>query len=344
LGAASLASRDSWVVGNASWGAGQQTLAEHWDGVQWTAVAMPNFTGGGSLSGVAGSSACDVWAVGMVGVGSTNAPLIEHWDCNSWSVVPSAPVGPGFAALNAVAIGPQGDTWAVGYVANSQGTRSRPLVEHLLHNTWEQVSAPSVGRGASLQGVAVGPDGSLWAVGAYSDATTGVARTLIELYQHGQWTVIPGPNHGRGDNVLSAAAVSPMAGSSVRVAAAGAGSSVDHTTQGPLIETWNGSRWGLVPNHLLPSASGSSAPLYGVAMTPAGDILVVGAVSNGGTTDRTLIATVHAGTVARVASPNDGPLDNLLFGVSVAPDGTAVAAGLSAHFEDNTLIETSRTM
>jgi hypothetical protein len=343
FGALALSGHDIWAVGNASDGAGQQALAEHWDGVGWTAVTTPFLPNGGSFSSVAGSSSCNVWAVGSTfDTAAAERSLIEHWDCNRWSVVPSPAVPSAFDVLNSVATGAGGGTWAAGFYQNLQG-QTHPLVEHLVNQQWQVVSSPQVGAGASLQGVAVGPDGTVWAVGAFTDPASGKGRTLVERFHEGHWTVIPAPNHGSGNNALASVAVPATPRQDVQVAAVGSWYSPDLKTRGPLIATWDGSRWRLLPNHLLPSAPGSSAPLFGVGFTSTGDILAAGLVSNAGTSARTLIAMAHHGQVRQVPSPSRLPFDNELFGVATAPVGTAVVVGFNAAtggFEQ-TLIETA---
>src|SRR5207302_562996 len=64
------------------------SLVEHWDGTQWT--AMYNIPGV-FLYGVKAVASNDVWAVGTFSIGT----LIIHWDGSSWSTVPSPNPGHG---------------------------------------------------------------------------------------------------------------------------------------------------------------------------------------------------------------------------------------------------------
>lgn len=330
FGASALSGHDIWAVGNASDGVGQQALAEHWDGVGWTAVPTPFLPTGGSFSSVAATSSCDVWAVGLTyDTSAAERSLIEHWDCNRWSVVPSPAVTAAFDDLNSVATTPAGDAWAVGFYENAHG-QAHPLVEHLVNQQWQVVTSPQVGAGASLQGVAVAPDGTVWAAGSFTDPASAKSRTLILRFHDGHWTVIPGPDHGPGNNALAAVAVAATPAAAVQVAAVGSWYSTDLKTRGPLIVAWDGSRWRELPNNLLPSAPGSSAPLFGVALTGKGDVLAAGLVSAGGTSARTLIGVSHGGQVRQVPSPSRPPFDNELFGASIAPDGTGVVVGFNA--------------
>src|ERR1700737_482830 len=107
---------DVWAVGSSSATIGglTATLAEHWDGSQWTVVATPAPGVNTYLLGVAAVSANDVWAVGVnqQTATSTVLPLIEHWDGSTWSLVPAPTVTRGI--LIAVSAVSSQDVWAVG--------------------------------------------------------------------------------------------------------------------------------------------------------------------------------------------------------------------------------------
>ncbi|MGA3221208.1 MAG: hypothetical protein ABSE77_19390, partial [Acidimicrobiales bacterium] len=81
-------------------GSGEKTLAESWDGSQWSIVPTPN--GGDTtnalisnvLNAVSCTSAQACTAVGeYVGPGAWQT-LIESWDGSAWSIVPSPDVSP----------------------------------------------------------------------------------------------------------------------------------------------------------------------------------------------------------------------------------------------------------
>ena len=71
---------DAWAVGSA----GTATLAEHWDGTNWSVVPTPALPGPAVLRGVAIAATSDVWAVGAYtdpnAFDHSRIPLIEHWD------------------------------------------------------------------------------------------------------------------------------------------------------------------------------------------------------------------------------------------------------------------------
>src|SRR5579864_2227074 len=90
---AAVSGTDIWAVGDQTNGAGiHQTLAEHWNGTSWSAVASPNLGGGNNfLLSAAAVSSNDVWAVGLWRVNNSSVAqsLTEHWNGSSWSVVSS---------------------------------------------------------------------------------------------------------------------------------------------------------------------------------------------------------------------------------------------------------------
>jgi hypothetical protein len=89
-GAAIIADNDVWAVGDISGSVAnaETTLAQHFDGTNWSVISSPNPTSRGNsfLEGIATAATNDVWAVGGgTGVG----PVTEHWDGQSWEIVPT---------------------------------------------------------------------------------------------------------------------------------------------------------------------------------------------------------------------------------------------------------------
>src|SRR4051794_36118200 len=117
-GVSAVSINDAWAVGTylANTSRHGVTLAEHWDGTQWSVIPSPN---AGSLAnqliGVAAISSNDVWAVGSrTDVGLTGErTLIEHWDGTQWSVIPSPNPSPSSTnVLRAISAVSSNDVWA----------------------------------------------------------------------------------------------------------------------------------------------------------------------------------------------------------------------------------------
>jgi hypothetical protein len=87
-----VTANDVWAVGaritDNGWYIAWQSIAEHWDGSEWT---LTTFVPGTLLNGVEALSANNVWAVGRNSYG----PLIVHYDGTEWSTVPTPEWGRG---------------------------------------------------------------------------------------------------------------------------------------------------------------------------------------------------------------------------------------------------------
>ena len=65
------------------------TLAEHWDGSQWSVDSTPNPSAtSNALYGGVAFSGSDVWSAGTYGDSSGSfRTLAEHWNGSYWSIV-----------------------------------------------------------------------------------------------------------------------------------------------------------------------------------------------------------------------------------------------------------------
>ena len=102
------------------------TLAEHFDGIRWTAVTTPNTADEDSLAGVAAVTSSNVAAVGDVvdhsGAIPVDRTLAEQFNGASWATQPSANVGTTDNLLTgATRIPGSGGVWAVGFHLTATG-------------------------------------------------------------------------------------------------------------------------------------------------------------------------------------------------------------------------------
>jgi hypothetical protein len=111
---------DIWIVGTRTLDYGQYiaiaSLAEHWDGTQWTAY-YNHFPILGR--GVVALASDNVWAVGSD---------IAHWNGQNWNVVPSPKPGQGNQLNDIDAVGDY-EVWAAGYFLND-GYTEQTLIEN----------------------------------------------------------------------------------------------------------------------------------------------------------------------------------------------------------------------
>jgi hypothetical protein len=194
---------DIWAVGDQQGADGKfQTLAEHWDGQQWSVVPTPDpGSSGNHLFGVAMGGTDDAWAVGQqLGPAGHDETLIEHWYGQHWTTVPSPSLGADSALLDAVAVGRNG-VWAVGKTIDAVAG-DRPLVEQLREGAWQTVRVPAPGGVFNdLLGVTVA-GGGVWAVGTFFDSTSGSQQTVTLHGTDHRWTLFRAPNPGSGDHIL----------------------------------------------------------------------------------------------------------------------------------------------
>jgi hypothetical protein len=262
---------DAWAVGvtaaasasGESAGAGKPLLL-HWNGSRWSQVAgLPAVNG--SLSGITMSSHSG-WAVGSFVVAGHPRPLILRWDGAAWRQEP-APAGVGDLSLVRVAVSSAGTTWAIGDAPVKGSLTERSVLMRWSGSSWQRVSFPLAGPANSLSDVAVGPDGTAWAVGQDATVTSPLnihtnGPTLSMRWTGATWQAVPVPG--------------PKAGFyGVTIAPGGAVWAVGGDASSALAMRWTGSAWDSVPvpEDLGPAANGA---LTGVAFSSTADGWAVG--------------------------------------------------------------------
>ncbi len=269
-GVAALAPDDVWAVGQydpGSSGSGYHTLAEHWDGYQWSIVATPDLgPGSAALLDIDGVSIDDVWAVGHDNNGRL---LAEHWDGDQWSRMPTPDPGVYQAVneLRSVEAISSNDVWAVGYYLTAAGAWL-PIALHWDGLQWTQVSVPISGGDTNLlYGVSAVSSTDVWAVGHFSDPSTGT-YTLTLHWDGTKWSITPSPNLSPNGNFL----FSVEAVSANDVWAVG-----QYTVPNPpgptLVMHWDGIEWGAVSN---PNPGTIHNIFWGVSAVSTHDVWAVG--------------------------------------------------------------------
>lgn len=287
---------DVWTVGSQISGNLSQTLAERWNGLDWTVATSANPGGSSnnnSLASVAVRSSTDAWAVGNFSNGTTLQTLIEALSGSTWKQVPSQnPGGPANAnLLQGVAIVSAANAWAVG--AYSNGTSLRSLIEHWNGIKWRQVTSTNASATESdLDAVAAASAKNAWAVGSYANAQ-GFLQTLIEHWNGTKWRRVPSPDPGGSaqNNTISAVAVTSASN------AWAVGTYFSHGIAHGLIAHWNGKAWREARGSIL-------GELESVTAVSATDAWAVGL--HPGSSERTLAAHWNGKTWAKVPSPDPG--------------------------------------
>lgn len=324
---ATSSSNDAWAVGSYSSSTGYPSLAEHWDGSQWSIVASANVKNSRSdtLSAVTELSANNVWAVGnhTDARGDLNSTLIEHWNGSRWRIVASPNVGSNGSFLSGIAAVSPNDIWAVGQYYNSSFAK-QTLTEHWDGSSWSIVSSPSNANGSTLSGVTAISSSDVWAVGSTYPGTT-----LTEHWNGSQWSAVSSPSVGNGSTLSSVTAVS-----SSDVWAVGTSNIVPHQVTHTLIEQWNGTSWNVVTS---PNVGAYSNTLDGVAAVSANTIWAVGNYDKTGHEHwQALIEQWNGTSWNAVASPKLGHQNsNLLYSAAAIP-GTSQVWAVGAHIPMST--------
>jgi hypothetical protein len=202
--------------------------------------------------------------------------------------------------------------------------------------TWSVVSSPNRGPGFNgLSAVSCVSAAACTAVGGFQ-GSTGVERTLAESWNGSRWSAVPSPNRGTGGNALFAASCVPdgacMAVGGFGLPSGGA-SGLSGSGQGTLIESWNNTRWSLLPS----PSPGSSSDLSGVSCVSDDRCMAVGATENSSLVVSTLIESWNGTRWSVVPSPS--PHDSTLAGVSCVSAAACTATGIYFSGTAKTLIE-----
>lgn len=281
LGAAATGKTDAWAVGHSETADGVwTTVAEHWDGSQWSLVDTPTVPNAADdyFYAVSALAANNAWAVGTsLDASGTNTPLVEHWDGNAWSIVDTPVIGGTDNALNGVVARSANDVWAVG-TRSDAGTL--PLAEHWDGSQWSIVDTPlpSGDIAGALSGVATTSGKTVLAAGFQVDGS-GTIGAFIERWTGTVWkpATTANPDGSLGTLLMSVSAVGTKQAWAVGVY-------LDPTGSGyPVIEKWSGKAWRLAKN--TPPPGSVNSQLTGVVAPTSTSAWAFGETLNGSTFD-----------------------------------------------------------
>jgi hypothetical protein len=249
-----------WAVGaqKAAASPAPVTMAEHWNGADWSVVPTPATNG--YLTSVTCASATDCWAAGTSVTDDNNSdPLhgfIDHWDGSVWSTSPTVPSGQAHDQFNAVACASSTDCWAVGFAGPNAlddnflpnilpvVTGANAFVEHWDGTGWSVVAAPAAPApsGTYLDAVTCVSSSRCWAVGATMGSDGQPAATLVDSWDGTTWSTVPSPDPSSTGSLLTDVTCLDAADcwASGAVGQSGGGQGLDVS---PLIAEWDGSAW-----------------------------------------------------------------------------------------------------
>jgi hypothetical protein len=264
--------------------------------------------------------------------------LVESWNGRAWSnvatpVLTGGDAGPPSPSFNSVSCVSAGFCVAVGEIREfNMGTRCchRPLIESWNGREWSMVPNPAGLPYASLADASCVSSRFCAAVGSNNGGDGGgPPRTLMESWNGRAWSLLPSPNPGNLDEPRGVSCVSVMF-----CVAVGLEFSPGKGGDYPLIESWNGAEWSVVPK---PNNEGA---LNGVSCVSAKRCVAVGWSHTG-----TLVETWNGSTWSVLESPNpEGGGVPELRGVSCVSAGSCAAVGSDSTEAgpSQTLVETSK--
>lgn len=267
------------------------------------------------------------------GVGPTptpTPPLCLH----SYSVVtdnsPSPSKGVADDVLNGIVAISATNIWAVG----SSNGNAQGLIEHYDGASWNIVASPTPSGSMSnaLYGIAAVSANDIWAVGQTTPnngTSTPPPQTLIEHWNGTSWSLVASPTISNTVyGVFALHAVTALASNDIWAVGSEYSSS---TGLQMLVEHWNGSQWGIIPD---PVTGGSG--LNSLVAFSDTNVWAVGTgpSSNSAVNGTTLIEHYDGTTWSAVTSPSPGTWYNTLTGVAAASPTNIWAVGSYSDYNN----------
>lgn len=298
------------------------TLAERWNGTNWSSQSTPNPSGVGIgiMNGVSCAS-----ATACVAVGISQPPqqwsvstLGETWNGTAWTLKAPQNPNPGISGLQAVSCAAANSCTAVGFTFDNVGDRVT-LAELWNGASWTTQSTPnpSGATQSQLNGISCTSVTACTAVG-YSGNSP-----LAEAWNGSVWTLqtVPSPA-GAAD--ASLAGVACM--SSTACTAVGTYDDASSTSL-TLAELWNGSAWNVqtTPN---PAGTNSRVTLRSVSCPSASLCNAVGSYLTSAYAIAALAESWNGSTWTIQTTPK--PSGAMLWGISCASTTNCMSAGQKA--------------
>ena len=247
-GVSCLSSVSCTAVGwDGATGGANTTLAERWNGTEWSPQTTPSPKGAefSQLEDVSCTSSTSCMAVGIFGNPLTM--IAESWNGTEWTTQsPPIPVGAKQTRLYGVYCTSSTACTAVGAYENSSGFYGS-LIEQWNGTAWSQQEAPNPtgASWAALDGVSCSAASACTAVGSFESSSLNEEVAFAERWNGTTWSVQepPSPNGGvAGSQLFSVSCPSSTACTAVGTYKTSAHLAIPiHSA--PLIDAWNGSGW-----------------------------------------------------------------------------------------------------
>jgi hypothetical protein len=329
-----LSATDCFAAGSRVGGGGgraDSTLIERWNGHQFSIVPSPSPSPfNNELGGISCVSAAFCVSVGSADNNLKTLTLIESWNGTTWSVVPSPSPG-GVTGIDVLSdVSCASATFCIAVGSYGPVNLNNPLIESWNGTTWSVISSlRAPGSGAVLNAVACLSVNDCMAAGNYF-TRAGLMRTLAATWNGTTWAMVPTPNRGPVNNVNDFNSLNGVfCLSASACTAVGSWSTAQGVTK-TLIESWNGTRWSVVPSPNRGPASAANGDLGAIVCVSASDCTATGSFGSGpGGPTRTLIESWNGTTWTAVPSPNKGPASDYdsLAGISCPTASFCITVG-----------------
>ncbi len=240
-------------------------LIAKWDGTTWSALGT-GAQGGGGVNVMAIAPDGSIYAGGdfvtMGGVGNTLR--IAKWDGTAWRAMGT---GANLGGVFALAVGPDGSVYAGGNFTLMGGVANTAGIAKWNGSAWVALGTGVTGGTTEVDSLAVGPDGTLYAGGPFTQMG-GVANTAgIAKWNGSAWAA-----RGTGVAGGTAAVYALAVGLDGTIYAGG-----NFTTLGGVANTLNIGKWnGVVWSAMGTGVSGGVAPVQLNGLSVVGNLLYIG--------------------------------------------------------------------
>jgi len=190
--------------------------------------------------------------------------------------------------------------------------------------TWTVSPAPNRGSLSNfLNGIAVTPEGSAWAVGHSYDQQLASYRTLAERWDGSRWQIVSSPNVGTGYNDLYGVATT----GSTSALAVGYSRQTAYTSARTLAVKWDGSSWRTT---VTPNPGSTDNVLYGVAALASDNAWAVGGYYDASGVGRPLITHWDGTRWSLVDAPRPSTSFSILQSVAASGPNDVWAGGYAS--------------
>jgi Fibronectin type III domain len=281
---------------------------------------MPSQGVSGTQNNLASVSCVSATFCAAVG-DSTTQTLAEIWNGRRWSMVPSPTSGR--SAFTGVSCLSARSCTAVGFFSDPVSGAPQALVEVWNGTSWSIVAAPNNSNNNYFPESVTCLSAKFCTLVGYQTPLGSNQQALVETWNGTAWSIVPTPNVSTTASLLDG--VSCVSRTSCTAVGYFRNSSFELQ---PLIESWNGSTWSVVPT---PSLGGTKNWLLGVSCVSAGYCMAVGFSAP----TQTLVETWNGSSWSAVPSPNGSASEAELFGVSCLSASECTAVGF---FNDSSAI------